>query len=296
MDIRLLRYALTLAEELHFGRAAKAHFIAPQQFGRRIQELENDLGVVLFERTTRRVALTEAGERFMPRARRAVADVDALKLIVERERTDRVLRVGILGYGLADLWPSVRSILARRHPDVAISYSDLTWENQYDAVRTGEVDVAILHYVGGADDLKIEEVMSDTSYAVVPAFSEFADAPRLTMADLIDHPSVTPVGQAGLLHWETGQTAASRAQVRSPSNIPNAVAATGYVGIHAEPARRYLAHPEVRYVPLEGPPAVVAVATRPRDNSDPVAAFRASVHESVTLHGLRHDYASGCDV
>jgi DNA-binding transcriptional LysR family regulator len=66
VDVRSLRFALTLADELHFGRAASAHYIAAQAFGRRIQELERELGTKLFERTSRRVALTPAGERFLP--------------------------------------------------------------------------------------------------------------------------------------------------------------------------------------------------------------------------------------
>ncbi|WP_223167850.1 LysR family transcriptional regulator [Nonomuraea sp. SYSU D8015] len=78
MEIRSLRYAVTLAEELHFGRAAQRHFIAPQPFGRHIQRLEREVGKRLFERTSRRVALTPAGERVVAEARRVLAAVDGL--------------------------------------------------------------------------------------------------------------------------------------------------------------------------------------------------------------------------
>lgn len=287
MDIRTLRYALTLADELHFGRAAQAHFIAPQQFGRRIQELEKELDAALFQRTTRRVSLTEAGEKFLPRARRALAEVDALMDAAEGDPAEPALRVGMLGYGLADRWRSVRETLARSHPQVVLSYVDLTWENQYDAVRTGEVDVAIVHDVGGADDLTIDEVVASSRYAVVPADSELAGAPRLTMADIADLPSVTPIGQPGLLDWVIGRSPTFGARVRTPVSIPSAVAATGCIAIHAEPARRYLTHPGVQYVPMDGPPAIMAVASRTRDRRDLVAAFRASVQASTELDGLQ---------
>ncbi|HUY47618.1 MAG TPA: LysR family transcriptional regulator [Streptosporangiaceae bacterium] len=55
MDLQELRYAVTLADELHFGRAARRHFISEQPFGRRIQRLEREAGCLLFERTSRRV-------------------------------------------------------------------------------------------------------------------------------------------------------------------------------------------------------------------------------------------------
>ncbi|WP_345466273.1 LysR family transcriptional regulator [Actinoallomurus oryzae] len=78
MDLRSLRYAITLAEELHFGRAAQRHYISAQPFGRHIRNLERELGVRLFERTSRRVTVTPAGARFLAQARAIVNAVDAL--------------------------------------------------------------------------------------------------------------------------------------------------------------------------------------------------------------------------
>ncbi|HET9653907.1 MAG TPA: LysR family transcriptional regulator [Kineosporiaceae bacterium] len=76
MEIQALRYVVTLAEELHFGRAAGRHFISAQPFGQRVQHLERELGVRLFERTSRRVALTAAGEQFVQRAGNANTQFD----------------------------------------------------------------------------------------------------------------------------------------------------------------------------------------------------------------------------
>ncbi|WP_433174856.1 LysR family transcriptional regulator [Actinoallomurus sp. CA-150999] len=78
MDTRSLRYAITLAEELHFGRAAQRHYIGAQPFGRHIKELERELGVRLFERTSRRVTVTPAGRRVVAEARVILAALDAL--------------------------------------------------------------------------------------------------------------------------------------------------------------------------------------------------------------------------
>lgn len=286
MDVRSLRFALTLADELHFGRAAGAHYIAAQAFGRRIQELERELGTKLFERTSRRVALTPAGERFLPRARRVLAQMDDLMRTAEGDHCDPVLRIGILGFGLADRWPATRALLARHRSDIEISYVELDWETQYDAVRTGEVDVAVVHDVGGADDLVVEHVMDNERYAVVPAESELAAADRLTELDVVDRPRITPVGQPGLEAWGGGEPARGGVEVRSPASVAAAVAVTARIGFHAEPATRFFPHPGVRYLPLDGPRAVVAVASRARDRRDAVVAFRLAVLASGVVEQL----------
>ncbi|MCW0214828.1 MAG: LysR substrate-binding domain-containing protein [Pseudonocardia sp.] len=278
MDVRSLRYAVTLADTLHFGRAAQAHHIAAQPFGRRIQALERELGTPLFARTSRRVALTPAGERFIPRARQVLVQLDALVEQAEGPRQEAgVLRIGVLGFGLADLWPDVRDLLAARCPDVALTSVELDWENQYDAVRTGEVDVALVHDVGGADDLALDRVLRMDRVAVVPAGSELAEAQRLTDADVDGRRWISPVGGLpGLAEWGDTPGRRGSVDVRSPSGVPTAVATSGWLGLHAEPARRFFPHPGVRYVPLDGPPATVAVATRPGDRREMVAVFRAA--------------------
>jgi DNA-binding transcriptional LysR family regulator len=286
MDLRSLRYAVTLAETLHFGRAADLHYIAAQPFGRRIQALERELGTPLFTRTSRRVALTAAGERFVPRARKILAQLDALVEQVEGPRED-VLRIGVLGFGLADLWPDVRALVESRCPALDLVTVELDWENQYDALRAGEVDVALVHDVGGADDLALDRAPELDRYAVVPVGSELGEADRLTLDDVGGHRWISPVGsQPGLAEWgDPGRR--GRVAVRSPAGGPTAVATSGWLGMHAEPARRFFPHPGVRYVPLEGPKATVAVATRPDDRREAVGVFRAAARAVAgTDHNL----------
>ncbi|WP_181725669.1 LysR family transcriptional regulator [Nocardia gipuzkoensis] len=79
MDIESLRWAVTLADELHFGRASQLHYVSAGHFGRRIQRLERQLGVRLFDRTSRRVALTPAGQRVVAHARNVLATLEELR-------------------------------------------------------------------------------------------------------------------------------------------------------------------------------------------------------------------------
>ena len=286
MDIQSLRYAVTLADELHFGRAAGRSFIAAQPFGRRIQILEKELGTALFARTSRRVALTSAGEQILPRIRHALAELDDLMLAVEGEPSESVLRIGVLGFGLADRWPSIRALLDFHHPGLELDYLELDWDDQYNAVRTGRVDVAVVHDVGGAEDLLVEHVMDIARYAVLPTTSDLADADSLSMADLVGRPCLTLAGQPGLAAWVGAEFAFSEVSVHSPTSVPAAVVTTGRIGIHAEPAARFLPLPGVTYLPLEGPAAVVAIASRTSDRRRSVAAFRTAVRAGGTVNHL----------
>src|SRR4051812_39420164 len=105
LDTRLLRAFVAVAEELSFTRAAQRLFLAQQALSSQVQQLETRLGVKLFERTTRKVELTEAGERLLPHARAALEalatatkELDALK---RAERT--TLRVGLSGTAMVAL-------------------------------------------------------------------------------------------------------------------------------------------------------------------------------------------------
>ncbi len=76
IELRQLRCFVAVAEELHFGRAAERLHISQSPLSRTIRELERDLGVTLFVRTTRRVELTEAGSLLLERSRRALGEID----------------------------------------------------------------------------------------------------------------------------------------------------------------------------------------------------------------------------
>jgi DNA-binding transcriptional LysR family regulator len=279
VDLDSLRYVVSLAEELHFGRAAQRHYIVPQAFGRRIQRLEGELGTRLFDRSSRRVTLTPAGAAFVARARQLLAMADELAGQAREEppANGSVLRVGVLGFGLADSWPEVRDLLAVQYPELVLDHVEMDWDSQYDAVRSGAVDVAVAHDVGPADGLAFDRVFQAARVAVVPACSAYADADRLTTADVAAAQWVRPLGRhPGLADWAGPAASYGRASVtvRTPAAVPAAVATSGQLGVHGEPARRFFARPDVRFIPLAGAPAVVSVVTREMDSRPAVLAFR----------------------
>jgi DNA-binding transcriptional LysR family regulator len=119
VELRQFRYFVAVAEELHFGRAADRLHMSQSPLSRAIRELERELGVVLFVRTTRRVELTAAGTALLDRARRALAELDVA--VDEARRAAEPERgVVAVGYG-----PFSRSLVARIAGAVTASRPEL---------------------------------------------------------------------------------------------------------------------------------------------------------------------------
>jgi DNA-binding transcriptional LysR family regulator len=277
MEIQALRYAVTLAEELHFGRAARRHFISAQPFGQHVQRLEREVGVRLFERTSRRVCLTPAGERFVERARAVLAQLEGLRQVAacDGPADGAPLRVGVLGFGAAGQWQALRETLDAQQPGVELEFRDLHLVDQYDAVRRGEVDVAVIQFVGDLDGVDFEPILSSPRVVVVPASSQFAEASALTLEDLACARWLDVEAREPLLRsWVGSAPDAGGPRVRYPAAIPTAVATTGRVSLHAAAAAYYYPRPDVRFVPMAGPPVQIAIATRIEDRRPGVVAFR----------------------
>lgn len=277
MDVESLRYVLTLAEELHFGRSARRHYLDAGHFSRRVQRLERDLGARLFDRTSRRVTLTPAGERVVAHARAVLAAVDRLPEVAGPPPAgDDVVRMGVLGFGAAERWPALRDVVAAAVPGLRLLHEDLDMDDQYDAVRRGDLDVGLVQHLGDVDGLEFRPLLRTPSVVVVPAGSPLADAGRLTRDDVADQPWLRLSGaHPRFREWIGPAGLAGRGSaVRHPAVIPAAVATTGLLGVHGAAAARYYPHPEVRFVPFDAPPVEVAVVTRATDRRPAVEAFR----------------------
>jgi len=144
MDLRQLRYFLAVAKEKHFGRAAQALNIVQPALSMQIRALEEELGGALFERTSRRVELTEAGKVFEVQARRTLAQAE-----LTREATQRALRgeTGIIRIGFAGnaifSGTLMRDLRQFHHtsPDVEISIEEMAPRRQAEAIQAGLLDI-----------------------------------------------------------------------------------------------------------------------------------------------------------
>ena len=120
MELRQLRYFVSLAEELHFGRAAAREHIVQSALSQQIQRLERELGVVLLERSTHHVKLSEAGAAFLVEARQVLAGADRATAAARQIGVSAPsLRVGTCDAGYDSVPQLVREV-RRRCPEVTI--------------------------------------------------------------------------------------------------------------------------------------------------------------------------------
>ena len=147
MDIRRFRYFIAVAEELHFRRAAERLNISQPPLSQQIKLLEQELGTALFERTSRRVALTPAGRLFLPEARAAITQAERAVEVARKGQRGELgeLRVGF--FPSAPLIPEIaRAIRAyrERKPGVDLILNELESSKQVAALLEGRCDLAII--------------------------------------------------------------------------------------------------------------------------------------------------------
>ena len=126
VDTRLLRAFVAVAEELNFTRAAERLFIAQQALSSQVRQLEARLAVKLFERTTRRVSLTEAGEQLLPHAVASLEAFDSGARLIEsaRRAEQSSLRVGLSATAMVPVVSETMRLFTERHPDVELTVSN----------------------------------------------------------------------------------------------------------------------------------------------------------------------------
>jgi DNA-binding transcriptional LysR family regulator len=143
VELRQLRYFVTLAEELHFGRAAEREHIVQSALSQQVQRLERELGVRLVERSTHHVSLTAAGAVFLVEARQILAHVDrAAGVARSAVGAAETLRVGIIDASY-DSMPQILHEVQARHPGLVIHQVEASVPGQYQQLTDGRLDVGI---------------------------------------------------------------------------------------------------------------------------------------------------------
>jgi DNA-binding transcriptional LysR family regulator len=171
MELRHVRYFVTVAEHLSFARAARALHISQPPLSRQIRALEDELGTPLLTRTKRAVALTPAGAALLPEARRLLRDADALKAGARAHAAGEVgtLALGFIGLAAYNVLPGVLPEFHRQHPGVRLALREATSDVLLAALRQGEIDVALV--LPPADDAALDyaTLHRDELVAALPA-------------------------------------------------------------------------------------------------------------------------------
>ncbi|TDL36713.1 LysR family transcriptional regulator [Arthrobacter nitrophenolicus] len=192
MELRQLRYFLVVAEELHFGRAAERLHITQPPLTVAVKGLERELGVQLFDRTTRRVTLTAAGEAFRDRARAAVAELDAAAgdvADVAAGKSGKV-KVGFVSSASYTTVPEALRAFRRHRPRVDLVLHPLTSGEQIEQLLDGDLDVGLVRDPGDVPGLHLELLSTEDLVAVIPENHPLARQEEIRPEDLQGEPMI----------------------------------------------------------------------------------------------------------
>lgn len=193
MELRHFAAFTAVAQELHFGRAAETLHIAQPALSQMIRSLEKDMGVQLFERTTRRVRLTSSGEALLEPAQAIQAQVNGARRIARAAQEGVVGRVKI-GFGGTSGY-SILSRLSRevayRQPGISLELHPQTYSGEAAlAVRDGRMDLAVISPPSPAG-IDVHVIRQERVMVAVPTDHELADQEIVSMSDLVDQPFIS---------------------------------------------------------------------------------------------------------
>lgn len=293
MDLRQLRYFLAVAKEKHFGRAAQALNIVQPALSMQIRALEDELGGALFERTSRRVELTEAGKVFEVQARRTLAQAELTREATQRALRGETGRVRIGFAGNAIFSGTLMRDLRRFHqtfPDVEISLEEMTPQRQVESILAGGLDIG---YSPDLSQLRGQGLCASKTgeWGMLVAMAEehpLAGEAEVTLAMLADEPLVLyeahdPDEQLSvLLAQALGEKLNIAHRTGSSLNVL-AIAASG-LGIALVPAPlRQVSVPGLTYRELIAPEltANLMVISRKGESSAAVKAWLARTYDAA---------------
>jgi LysR family transcriptional regulator, transcription activator of glutamate synthase operon len=188
MELRQLRYLVALAEEQNFTRAAEREHIAQPALSQQIRRLEEEVGLELVDRSTRRATMTDAGLLLVARARRALAEVVAAEAELESVRGVQRGRVtlGVMHtMGPVDVSLAL-AVFHDRHPEVELTVREYSSEELADLLRVDELDLAFLSVTDRIErrGLGLQQLISEELVVVLPRGHGLAEHAELHMNEL----------------------------------------------------------------------------------------------------------------
>ena len=188
MNLRDLRYLVSLAEHRHFGRAAEASFVSQPTLSTQIRKLEEELGVALVERTPRKVLLTEVGREIAQRAREVLNEVEQIRAIARRtlDPESGTVRLGIFPTLGPYLLPHVVPRIRERFPRLQLLLTEEKTEVVLRLLREGRLDAGILALPIHDDQLHQKFLFEEDFVLAVPETHELAGRAGLKLDELAD--------------------------------------------------------------------------------------------------------------
>lgn len=186
MELRHLRYFVAIADAGTMARAAEQVFVTQSTLSHQLAQLEDGLGVALFERIGRTLRLTDAGRELLGHARGVLAQVEEGRHAVSRMRTTAsgALRVGVIHSFVNGLMPQVAAAFLTAHPGVRLQIAELTGTDIEAQVAEGVLDLGVAFYPPVREGVLGERLFDDTLVLAVPAGHALAAQRSVRFAQL----------------------------------------------------------------------------------------------------------------
>ena len=170
MELRHIRYFLAVAEELHFRKAAEKLFISQPGLSRQIKLLEEELGVVLFERHNRKVVLTKVGEylkrEFSLQLKTLSHTLDNAKLLHDGKKGE--LKIGYVGSAMQEVIPNLLLSFEKNHPDILFNLKEIDNQKQIEDLLSFSLDVGFVRLERVPRNLEIKVLLKENFCLVLP--------------------------------------------------------------------------------------------------------------------------------
>lgn len=205
LEPRLLRYFIAVAQERHFSRAAQRLHMSQPPLSYAIRQLEETVGARLLERTSRHVALTEAGRVFYREALSLLRQADDVRVLVQRIDAGLRgrIRIGFVGSMLYRGLPALLRTLRQELPDVEPVLTELNSHDQIEAVRRGEQDLGFIHANPVTPDIAVLDVIAEPFVLCLPDAHVRASSPCVKLAELSQEDFIFFARAASPSYYET---------------------------------------------------------------------------------------------
>lgn len=301
MELRQLRYFVTVAEELHFGRAADRLHIVQSAVSQQVRRLERELGTDLLDRSPRHVRLTGAGARFLPEARAVLAAADRARAAVAGFAGVGALRLGT-STGLGVHLDRVLEAFTALAPDVAVELVAAPARERLAMVAGGDLDAAFLRGnwtpgPEGVDGVEVVPLWPDPLLAVLPGRHPLAAGADVDLRDLAALPLRLVARRVNPPLVDLVATACRESgfePVPGPpgNSLQDSLAAIGsgtalWTVVYASQAARLHA-PRVAFLPFRGAGLFLTtgLAVRRDGRSAPVESLLRATAQAGDLHDL----------
>ena len=298
MELKQLECFLIVATELHFGRAADKLSMSQSAVSEAVRGLERTVGGSLFERTSRRVALTPLGEAFRKSSEPALNALNLALLECRRLASGKpkLLKVGFLGGGFYELYRPLVIAFENSHPDVALDFFELTYVTHFASVFDGSVDIAFCRLPLGGPGLQHGSIiMRDQRMLCVPQDHQLAQATLIDPELLAHERLVRMVPESVNQEWQdyhfprntpSGVRIGDGPIVRTIREAIAAVSSRQGLVMLTKRAASYYVTPNVSFIDIDLPPMPSALVWRKDDARPILQEFNATLEQIARRYGI----------